>query len=1299
MVYDILLDPKDPKYVKNIFNTRLKEVIDIWTAKVNTNSIITDQQDTHKKIIIKNYTIPIAYLIYSFIYTKYFNYEFKKNIQIQNNLNYDMYKFFFSHQNPIIKKVNVFFYTEFKQSNLNANKNIRDLFVYDQIEKDKLTIIQFLNDYIKRLEDKYKPDSIKYTTITDNFKKCIISMNNILKNLYIILDTALPEARAAKLAGTSPKIEIEKFLEVYIRDSRGVSLYDLSKIDEDLIDDYKIDLTNNTITVEDSSSTIILTINGKNSFAEIIENTYEIINNNLKYTPNISLLIKKINNNYINIIEYIATINSLELKSNFNFIKDSDINLIKMFDGYNIYNNKLKNVNKNLNMEETLIENIEQIKDNLENQKDIYEIISEDSNNNNDKNKIYLDEINKIDKNIIKNISDTIISINKIINYNKSTLLNTTNHINNYKKIINNINTIEEQTIDYTIYNFFKLFLMCLFINEKYEHFYLNIKLKSKSAINQLTIESKEINNIKFKFNKYFRIYKKEKKDDKDYLDEKKKIIDNILDKVKKNEEIPVKRGGAYGQSRYSQPITYKSTSSSASKSAISKSTMSAINEQQQYEEYVITLRDIKTYIDTQVFIDEAVNKFYKDGQNCNFQNNFENFMVIYKLTNSTIDLFKVDSAESMKKAVKDIPNVCNQIKIVYNDIKNSFEKSHITAAIISISSEKYNNDIYKIFGYVTAKYCKLLINDNASAKKFFEPDPLIKSNNKINFITKFFNIFTTISKDIDNTKKSIEISVYVGYCIINFLNYIIYNMYNYYSYFYVKSEIEFNNDINSICDEIKIKINNDEYANDNYGFLIFYDIYNIIYNYFTNTTVNTNEKRTPGTYKSIINNYIVDLPYNNSKKIKDYNINMLREHYCELYINREFKKKYEDIAIFNQVRANNAINQNIDYININCDSTKFYKPNPNFLKLYIILDKFNFIDIYYTNIIKNNINRGTCTDKAFTEDFNNKLGDILSTNKNFNIDLYKNNYKKEDLTKKNIFEIIDILYKFYNDMKIQKNLEIIRKNKEPSLIKNQIEKNIKEEIKIDKLKNIKISSLKNLKTQIDTIKSSANNNINIKKMEQDTFDNLFNQLYASSLSYEEAIDKNLYQKSINKLNYLYSKDKKNKKFIDIINSISDELITLTTTNDINNKIEKITINLINYFENKKFYFNEVTNDIFNKNKSENIEIFFNKYKELNDELIIKITDILNNINTGMLIINDKTINQKTIKLFFDNIINNKLKKKIKINENEDNYQKNVNDDKIKIGKITKILPYSDTLLYYFTDLSIIIDYLTFFYK
>jgi hypothetical protein len=160
----------------NTISTRLKDkvkTVDIFNEK----SIKTDNKNKHKNVIVGNYIIPITYLIYSYIYIKFYNYQFKNQIIIENKLNYEMYKFVFSHKNPIIRKTNIFLYKYYKNQ-LDGNKKI-DYTIEDvKIGTMKDNTIKFLEDMNNILKDDTKDLNI-LKNINDNFDKSIIKIKNI----------------------------------------------------------------------------------------------------------------------------------------------------------------------------------------------------------------------------------------------------------------------------------------------------------------------------------------------------------------------------------------------------------------------------------------------------------------------------------------------------------------------------------------------------------------------------------------------------------------------------------------------------------------------------------------------------------------------------------------------------------------------------------------------------------------------------------------------------------------------------------------------------------------------------------------------------------------------------------------------------------------------------------------------------------------------------------------------------------------------------------------------------------------
>lgn len=187
----------------NTISTRLKDevkTIDIFNGK----SIKDNDRNKHKNVIVGNYIIPITYLIYSYIYIKFYNYQFKNQIIVENKLNYEMYKFVFSHKNPIIRKTNIFLYKYYKNQ-LDGNKKV-DYTIEDvKIGTMKDNTIKFLEDMNNILKDDTKDLNI-LKNINDNLDKSIIKINNISDIISNII-TQFPRESYTNITNIYTKID------------------------------------------------------------------------------------------------------------------------------------------------------------------------------------------------------------------------------------------------------------------------------------------------------------------------------------------------------------------------------------------------------------------------------------------------------------------------------------------------------------------------------------------------------------------------------------------------------------------------------------------------------------------------------------------------------------------------------------------------------------------------------------------------------------------------------------------------------------------------------------------------------------------------------------------------------------------------------------------------------------------------------------------------------------------------------------------------------------------------------------
>jgi hypothetical protein len=301
---------------------------------------------------------------------------------------------------------------------------------------------------------------------------------------------------------------------------------------------------------------------------------------------------------------------------------------------------------------------------------------------------------------------------------------------------------------------------------------------------------------------------------------------------------------------------------------------------------------------------------------------------------------------------------------------------------------------------------------------------------------------------------------------------------------------------------------------------------------------------------------------------------------------------------------------------------------------------------------------------------------------------------EKDKFQSKFIFEKIDIVLQKNNFVKFQTQSEINDLDRDISILKNNI---IQLSLKIMFKKNEKIllnkkkDLLNDIKTEINTKLSSTNNskkNNEIKNInqEQEQFNNSLDAIYNFASQYEDKINKMSLNKSVNKISFLYDE---NKDFKKLINDIKGLIIT--------SDIESLTLKINNYYSKNNDIFMKKINEIISQLNNDEIKPFFEQYQKLYKELIQKISNILDKISNGLLTINQNSINYITI--FTSNIIKTKVKKQTNIVKNENDYSQALTNKKTKKGKFTEILIYTDNLFYYFIDLLIIIDYLTFFYQ
>ena len=178
--YPILTNYKNNTFFDSEFLKRIQNVINNAEKNiVQTKNIIDNGKIIQEKRIVNDYIVPLSYLIYSFIYTKYYNYQLKTQMILENKLYYSMFGYVFKHNNPVIKKVNVNLYNYFKNEDLSGTSEI----TLDMIITQKEAIIIFLDSTVipKMKDDNDYKLFEKYNIILDYFNKITLDVINIIK--------------------------------------------------------------------------------------------------------------------------------------------------------------------------------------------------------------------------------------------------------------------------------------------------------------------------------------------------------------------------------------------------------------------------------------------------------------------------------------------------------------------------------------------------------------------------------------------------------------------------------------------------------------------------------------------------------------------------------------------------------------------------------------------------------------------------------------------------------------------------------------------------------------------------------------------------------------------------------------------------------------------------------------------------------------------------------------------------------------------------------------------------------------
>ena len=1276
--YEIL---QRKEFYKTNFESVLDNLIGEKMSSVNVTGLtiptgknMKSYQETHQKRVIRDYIVPLIYLIYSMVYTKFYNNQCVKQIQFESKLNYNMYSYVFSHKNPIIKTVNIFMYKYFEKSEDTGN-NSTGINKYMIAElKDgtfKSELMNFLTENNKLLSpNTTSADKIKIILKgLKEGKTQIQSIYGILNNINLSLTTSGRSNTAYKdlIAKFSNKnYKLDTFLDSisYANIGYNKDLFAIYEIEySNAITSYKNLLEKNIKTVNEN----ILYIDFSN---ETDEEKYGII------TDNISL------NNINSYINYYENLLKKELKEN---------NILQVIGDGNITLEGLINDEKDLIMSF--------LKD-------------KNNNSNNNKNKDLLTDIYNTKKDLYNNLYDI---INNILAYTK------------YKKLEEAKKEGEKYIVTATdIKN----------IIEKSNDVFKEI-LKDSSTTPSIKVstmkqhgivESEKSNSSKgaiYSCTRYIAesVTDNDSANDRDKFKAKEEayqallwVCSNFLAYNKMLDELTTTDSNSLSMVVMAVGSTAKvynklKTVSPTPTPTLSVTGVSLNNYKGSLKYYpyadttssgsgslLFTYTNIDTDLKTVNFISNI-----RTTSTSSLPANYINILDKYKTKN-------IDQLTFTQKVITETKIVRNSsvasvlasyiaFNAISSDTSSSGYTGDVKVIVDKINQEVIDASLYPEKMTVASAAILTLVNKPDSTKD----DILNASKNVIlDFISKnedVFRNFNTIVKDYNKQGN---------------LNDKIKNIYNLkddeieprlkmqlYMYKSILSNeiIEFNY-LNSI--KKSILNSNKIYENLDIHF-------KIIKQYFNDYEKTYKKYRKEGDKgfdlfikkladkKKSFTGFIED--YKNDIIVIDEKILPLTTSITSKDTNKTTKIGEKKLLDDKKTRYTKLI-KNIDTI----DGHTYRSFDSGRRTLFGYIKQPDNLDLYQKLNSK--------LTKTYTGTIKNEIDDI------------------KRIAKQNITDNIGNLAK---PTSIDGKLSA--KNTEIKSINNSI-KNLSTKQKgyNDKksIIQINVNNYTSFSTEIDTITSMIETKKTKQSSNKDNIDTLFTNEFKQIIKISKDLDdkKNAieYDSSKNKLYHSYQADKVElNKYIDSILTIDintyknfntynklpspankiqykknhDLNTTLNNSNVkrylIEGKIDELTEDLTSYF-NTDYNTEDSSNflktiiKIQDTNKKNITKPFFDQYKIYHDKLIKQIQDLLTQIDNGELILNNDLINYIGIQNFITQLQKKKQKRdKITIHAQE--------DDNHPKGKYTVVLPYTDIMYLYFINLLIIIDYLKYFYK
>ena len=1273
--YEIL---QRKEFYKTNFESVIEKLIETKKNSVDVNGLVSpnkskqnEYEGTHQKRVIRDYIVPLIYLIYSMIYIKFYNNQLVKQIKFESNLNYNMYSYVFSHKNPIIKTVNVFMYKYFEKNNSNNSTGVNK-YIIDELKDGtfKQGVMKFFEDSNKLfLPDTTSADKIKI--ILKALKDCKIQIKSIYDKLDEI-KANIPHSPPALPARSSPpstiaindinnitakfsnkNYKLDTFLDSisYKGIGENKDLFDIYRTKyNDTVTGYK-NLLNKTLK---TINTNILYINFSN---EIDEEKYGII------TDNISL------NNINSYINYYENLLNEELKEN---------------NVFQLIGNENKTLEGLIHDEKDLIVSFLKDKNNTNN-----------TNNNVSKKKDLLNDIYNTKKDLYGNIYDIINNILKYTKYKK--LEEAKKEGDNLIVTATDIKNIIEKSNDV-----FKEILK----NS-------NDQTTNVSTMKNQGIVQSELSNVSkgaiYSCTRYIAesVNDKNSTNNKDKFKAKEEayqallwVCSNFLSYNKMQGELSDNNSTLLSMvvtAISSTALVYNNLKTTLHSSPPPTNNYSGDSKQYPDKDY----DGINTGLNTIKYISNIRNhstsstlpQDYISTLDKYRSKNIDQLISPLKVITETkiVRGSSVASVLASFIALNTLNTSSSQptssnLNTLYStsNIKNIVEKINQEVITASVNPEKMT---------VASAAILTLVNNPDSTKE----DILNASRNVIlDFISKnedVFRNFNSIYKDyneqgslrdkIDNIYKLHEDEIEPQLRMMIYM----------YKSIISNEIIEFKY-LNSIKSNISITNSNKIYENLDIHF-------KIIKQYFNNYEKTFKKYRKEGDKG-------FDLFIKNLKDKKSYFLGIIEDYNNDIKV---VDDKILPITTSKTAKITNKSTKENEKKKLD-EKKKRYEDSKS------LIQKIGNQDFQTARRIL----------RSYIKTENSNL--LSSINK---VISNKENTTSAGRSQRSvqIKEMVDVSSEKIND-KIKETKNIKNKINTTTTTINANIKNLstKEKDYTDKksIMQIMLDNYNIFLKEIDTIIVG----ITSKQTKQSSDKELINDLFTSEFKEIINISKNLYEKnneitydsSKNKVYHLYSSDKiELNKCINSILTIDtntynnfnaysklnkneykknhDLNTTLNNSNVqrylIEDNITNLTRDLTKYFNNE--YNNEDTSNFLKKifiiqdtNKKDITKPFFDQYKNYHDKLMKQIQDILTQIDNEELILNSNLINYIGLQNFITQL-QKKKQKRDKITKHA------INDDNHPKGKYTVVLPYTDIMYLYFINLLIIIDYLKYFYK